>query len=101
MKKSMTKKASTASMMKKGGMKSLPKAKTGAMNNPNPQSDFQVTKVPSSRGVMVGVNSGATVQKMPGSRGVMTNVNPKATVSPLKYGGMMKKGGMKKMGKKK
>lgn len=98
----MTKKASTASMMKKGGMKSLPKAKTGAMNNPNSQSNFQVTKVPSSSGVMVGVNKGATVQKMAGSNGVMTNVNPKATVNPAaKYGGMMKKGGMKKMGKKK
>lgn len=98
-----TKPSKVMSTMKKGGMKSLPKARTGAMNNPNPQSDFMVTKVPGSKGVTPGMNMGATVQKVPGSKGVFTNVNPSATVSPKKYGGMttMKKGGVKKMGKKK
>ena len=61
-----------------GGMK---KMMTGGMKNPN---------------------ASVAVQKAPGSKGVTPGMNPKATVQPTKmYGGKMKMGGAKKMGKKK
>lgn len=63
--------------LKKGGQK---KMMTGGMNNQN-------TK--------------ATVDS-PSTKGVKPNVNAKVVVTPAKmYGGKMKMGGMKKMGKKK
>lgn len=53
-------------------------------------------------GGMANSNAKAVVQKVPGSKGVTPGVNPKATATPTKmYGGKMKMGGMKKMGKKK
>ena len=52
-------------------------------------------------GGMANPNAKATVGS-PSTKGVTPNVNPKASVSPAKmYGGKMKMGGMKKMGKKK
>lgn len=53
-------------------------------------------------GGMANSNAKASVQTAPGSKGVTPGMNPKASVAPAKmYGGKMKMGGMKKMGKKK
>lgn len=62
----------------------------------------KVSKKKMMTGGMANPNAKATVQTTPGSKGVTPGVNPKVSVTPAKmYGGKMKMGGMKKMGKKK
>lgn len=61
----------------------------------------KVSKKKMMTGGMTNQNTKATVGS-PSTKGVTPNVNPKASVAPAKmYGGKMKMGGMKKMGKKK